>query len=709
MSTVNITNIANLFARDDFVVENVLRTLRLDSLIQGLSAVRSMNETEVHNYLLASNIALSQSPKILARQILNESDFLLDQSNSGEIAIGKGTFANRFEFFFEKGEATGLRKIYVPYFLSPQVSKSYNFLKRVVKVSFINLKSLGYPLLTVPLGILTLGGYLKRVFGEQVLIDYVDMQIEDHFDIIEYINSSTPDIIGISAMVGTTSGLFETLKNLSETRVSRKPFIVLGNVVPTYASDEILRSFPDVVCVIGRGENFIKELVEMVANDPLEIDLFRTPNSSFRIGCTIYETGGVNFDLNELGLPDWERLFKKYPPQVYQEVWIEGSRGCPQKKGGIGCSFCAIMPNNSSRDWVARPLEAVEDEIKLLSKHNVPHIRFADEEFMAGQTVNALDLAKRLLRLKESLFNLNLKMPTFDFAIRVDDVHKRGAKEEVKFWDSGDRVLLSNNELRRIALRTFKEAGLIQIYLGLESGSASQLKRMYKAVLPRDNEMAIRTLREIGIQIAGGWIMIDPLMDGLDDLKENIAFLEENNLIPSSMTDDFVTNPINRMRVLDGSPLVDTLRRHGLLRKRTSTLIEFEFIYKDPLIASIVGILDMWDKRIKPFLYALKNQVAVNALNVELLYDSRYLLLSSYLFQLKRLDFDYLKEIVNLCDNIGLYNLKDRTLLEMSANYDKEREKLIQMFVHDLDIGLLCDDSGTISEGLRLLYKGVNH
>src|SRR5581483_12493159 len=131
------------------------------------------------------------------------------------------------------------------------------------------------------------------------------------------------------------------------------------------------------------------------------------------------------------------------------------------------------------------------------------------------------------------------------------------------------------------------------------------------------NRQAVQILRELGIQVAGGWIMIDPLMENIVELHENITFLEENRLIPCKSEDDFVTNPINRMRVLEGSPFVKIMRKHGLLGMRKDNLIEYDFRYKDPLISEIARALDSWEEEIGPWMYALKNKVAMGVLDQE--------------------------------------------------------------------------------------------
>ena len=671
----------------------------LDFFIDELSTLQSMGAPNLSDHFLSTSSLSVSDAQTAAAQIVFESRILTDKNRTGKVTFGNNPSQKRFVFHFENGFSTGFTKIILPTPLShPRISDS-NRLSRHIKILFVNLASREFPLITTPLGLITLGGYLKRVFKQQVEIKYVDLQLDDFSSVRESVIRFQPDIVGLSVKTGAHQAMYDAIEEIQSLQAYCNPTIVLGNVIPTYASATIHHRQSDPICIVGKGEPAMKALVKHVALDLDRIDLFHIPNSSFVLGSTIYQVGGEPFNLADLGMPDWSCLFNKYPLRNYQEIWIEASRGCPQKKNGLGCSFCAIMPNNDSRDWISRPTEAVGDEIGVLAQLGVTHLRFADEEFMAGNTAQAFKLARHLKQLKADLRLAGLKMPTYDFATRVDDIYKKGRREQRKHWEIGNGELRNNNEIRRHALVMFKETGLTQIYLGLESGSFEHLKRMYKAVTPDDNRRAIEILREIGIQIAGGWIMMDPLMEGIDNLKENIAFLEENRLIPETLSDDFVTNPINRMRVLEGSPFVDIMRTQGLLGAKMSNMVDYDFEYKDPLIADIDEILYRWEKEVGPFMYALKNKVANEVLNRKNAH--RLNNLAHYFFLLKRLDFEFLRAIVFSLDNNALAALRLPNMDFVVGSFSEKRTDLISEFTNDLDRGVLEDNAGTLRSGLE--------
>lgn len=666
----------------------------VDEVLADLERLRSMPEAGIRQAIVDHCPSiLAAEAESLARQIAHETDIQIDHQGDGQVLVGTERKEKRFTLFFEKGRPAGYHKITQPCSLSHNLTSARAVLPRKVKLLFINVKSPNYPMITAPLGIITLGGYLKQTFGEQVSIAYIDMQLADVAAMRRQVMEFRPDLIGLSVKTGGVQHMRELLDQIIALGLQPEPLVVLGNAVPTYASEYILRQFPGVVCVIGRGEPAIKALTAHVAHGRPAGDFFQIPNSAFVSENTIHQIDGVSFNLADLGLPDWRTLFDSYPVSSYQEIWVEASRGCPQKKGGVGCSFCAIMPNNDSQDWWARPSSRVCEEIALMAQLGATHIRFADEEFMAGQTINALKLATEMARLKEALSARGLCMPTFDFAIRVDDVYKRGLKEQ-QLAEVSPGVSLNNNEVRRLALATFKEAGLIQVYLGLESGSQQQLKRMYKAAIPEDNRKAIEVLRELGLQVAGGWIMIDPLMEGPIDLAENIAFLEANRLIPERLTDDFVTNPINRMRILEGSPMVGIMRKCGLLGARQESLVEYEFSYKDSRLAEIDQTLSIWEREFLALVYALKSRVAVAALEQNTSGQLEHL--ATYYFSLKRLDFEFFKELVAV-----VFSATPTRPADTVARFRLKRANLIYRLLEDLNDGLIEDASGTLSAGLQ--------
>lgn len=324
---------------------------------------------------------------------------------------------------------------------------------------------------------------------------------------------------------------------------------------------------------------------------------------------------------------------------------------------------------------------------------------------MAGHTGDAVDLARALLGLKHDLAADGVTMPSFDFAIRVDDVFRRGHRQTELKVVSGYETAVSNNSLRRLALETFRDAGLTQAYVGLESGSWPQLKRLYKAATPEDNQRAVAILRELGIRVAAGWIMIDPLMTDLSDLRDNLAFMEDNRLIPSGPDDDFVTNPINRMRVLDGSPYVEILNRHGLLGSRKRNLVEYEFTYSSDRIAQIAEILADWERRFGPCMYAIKTKVGADVLRGSS--GAELAILAQHLCRLKELDFELARRIVDIFGEFEPGTPPAAALDAAISRCEAARSRLTEELTLDVRQGRIGDEDGTLRIGLEQIGISV--
>ena len=417
-------------------------------------------------------------------------------------------------------------------------------------VLLINLKSKGTGIKTAPHGIARLGGILLRYTRFSPV--YFDEQIEPVLPIRELLEKYHPVWIGFSAQTGSADSLFSHLEEIQNAGITIPVFA--GNLVATYASDEVQKRFPRVVCMSGRAEVY-REFQKILKLDP---DLSYPED-------TVFEAKS-----------DFEGFYRDLPMERYEEFWVECSHGCPWKADGTGCRYCAIQPGGGSRDIVIRPMEHVLADIQALLDRGVKHIKFSDEEFLATPVKQVVEVVKFL----------SGKGVTFDFAARVSDIIRLEIYKE-------KQLLGEDSDL----FTMMKKAGLIGVYLGIESGSDAQLVRMHKGVTAEENLRAVRILKENGIRIAGGWIMFDPMMEDLEELRENIAFLRRAELVPKTPFDDFVTNTVNRMMVLRGAPMQSEMEERGLLGDLKENLTMYEFRWLSPWVARIVELFNEWDQK----------------------------------------------------------------------------------------------------------------
>jgi radical SAM superfamily enzyme YgiQ (UPF0313 family) len=540
-----------------------------------------------------------------------------------------------------------------------------------MRVHLVSLQAESYPLTTTPLAIITLGAFLKSR-NRDVSVTYTDLQLSDlEADLLPALSAERPDIIGISAQYGTLRQTELTLDRLRQEGWFRRSRVVAGNVLPTYAYSWLLEKYPDLLCCIGRGEMFLLQLVSQLARGG--VDPGRLPGCAWSVAGEVTLSDANRFELELLPPADWDALFARYTPGLYEEVWVEASRGCPHKKSGWGCTYCAIMPDAGSRDWRPRSEDSVLTELSVLAHYGISHIRFADEEWMADQPERALAFSTALHDLRRELRDDGIPMPTFDMAMRVDDVIRRNRRGgNADLLAMGAHLDHKNNHMRIEALRHLRETGLKQIYLGIESGSAGQLRRYYKGVRPEDNELALNTLNDLGIQAACGWIMFDPMVTPAE-IQENVAFVRRNDLLPASPNDSFVTYPLSRMRPLEGSPSVKVLREQRLLGPRTANIVEYEVRYENSAVGEIVNQVVEWERGIaRPTMYALKNRIARMAWQDGRLAEDDKVLADLY-FALKKLDLDLADEL----SRAVLDGLDETELATVRLQLEEERSSLV--------------------------------
>ncbi len=671
-----------------------------------LAAVqRDLRWAETHGpksaeQLVAHIVASQVEAETISREIACGARLRVDSSGGGLLQIGSCDHEARFTYFFSAGHCTHLRKVRWRY--HPQAMPNKWCGPSTVRVALVNLASPEHPVKSTPLGIVTLGGHLKRVFGTRVSVAYFDTQHEvDHDDVARQVCGMQPHLLGLSMHTGGDAGLWPILKAIDDAALPTRPLLVLGGIVPSYAGDILHHRRGDLICVIGRGEIAIQGLVTHILLGAGSIPPIGVPGVSFWQNGEIMEVDASPFDIRQLGEPDWDALFSKYPVGAYQEVWIEGSSGCPKRSKGAGCSFCALLPRSGRSGWQARPTSAVLSEVRHLATLGVPHLRFADEDFLARPPGDALAFAHQMGGLRRELARIGIRMPTFDICCRADDICSRrlGEQQGRKTPIAGGAASGNGNQIRKLVLTTLKEAGLTQVYLGLESGSSGQMQRMAKGLVPEDNEAAIDALRQIGVQFAAGWIMIDPLMGGLAEIEQNMAFIERNSLMPTHPSDSFVVNPIHRTRVLEGSQLVWQLAGYGLLGPRSANLVEYCHGYRDTTVGLIAAFVGQWESVFSPVVYALKNSVAVAVLNQRA--DAAVHVLWVYLRDLKRLDLRYLRSIVAAAG-------QDADVEQVRLRFQDIHERLLAVRLTILKdpmdgvrSGRVVDPHGSILDGIR--------
>jgi len=305
------------------------------------------------------------------------------------------------------------------------------------------------------------------------------------------------DVLGFSIWTGEGAEWCQDFLNIflpMDNHNHKKIHVILGGYFPTLQPERSFKMLPQTTAIVmGEGEIVFDELL----NTLMSQQDFRNIK-----GIAYYDTQQNKVItterakiLEDLDTLPWPKRYLIDKMGEYDEVYMEGSRGCV-----FCCTFCAIRPFigiGSGSPWRHRSARSVVEEIKHLKKQNptLKTFRFIDSDFI-GPSEHARAL---------------------EFADLV--------KQEVpgiKFHIEGRAVSISKS---KNLLQKLKEAGLFRVYLGVESGSQKILNKMNKQTTVQENIDALAVLNEVGVDCTYGFIMFTPWTTE-EDIDENVKFLK---------------------------------------------------------------------------------------------------------------------------------------------------------------------------------------
>lgn len=376
------------------------------------------------------------------------------------------------------------------------------------------------------LGICAISGYLQEKYGESLTVKMFDQQRDSDKEIISNILEDRPAIIGISVKVFSFSKFvhfYESLK--SEVFKYYTPLIVIGNSVAHFSGESILTEygFADVIISLGEGEVSFSDLFQYVCGKRRLDDV---NNIMYLQDGLVHRTTFRYLDKNEI--PTADRTFTQYFYNKGGEIYIEASRGCAY----CSCSICEcryfLGATNPAYRWREKPIEKVVEEMIVLEQLGVKAVNFSDEDFIGPDTFGV----ERAIELANVLVDKGIKI-FFRINARVKSIFNQNDTYE---------VALKKIEL----LKMLKQAGLVKLFLGFESGVQSQVDRYGKGYKLQEFIVAKSILDELGIEYELGFIPIDPLMT-LEELYASLRFIKEENCIP------YISSIYKELRVQRGN------------------------------------------------------------------------------------------------------------------------------------------------------------
>jgi radical SAM superfamily enzyme YgiQ (UPF0313 family) len=311
-----------------------------------------------------------------------------------------------------------------------------------------------------PVGLLTIGGALKRAGFDVELID-CNTQLMSAEDLAKRCEGA--QVVGISLLVANLRSTYR----LAQAMRGRGYEVVVGGAHPT-VDPSVVASLGLRYGITGEGE---------VAFTQLCAALIRGEGTPEDIaGIVIAEEGRVLHSLPPVTLPDpsnWGLDRSLVPPRGYKlpfaghtEVALS-SRGCPYT-----CTFCycsSASPNQmfNTMRWVDVDV-MVRDMMDTARRYKPNYIEMVDETFTVSR--------KYVLELCEALIEAGFDVP----------------------WGAKTRIDLVDDEL----LDALQRAGMRKIGFGLESGVYDHRKAMRKDFTDAKAEAVFREAHRLGIETA---------------------------------------------------------------------------------------------------------------------------------------------------------------------------------------------------------------
>lgn len=371
-------------------------------------------------------------------------------------------------------------------------------------------------------------------------------------------NIDNTDVILISSKVSSENKLALLLENFK-----KKP-VVLGGVIATHKYHEIVSAYENVICSIGEGETNLDTILRYfiyykdLQNIKHALEINNIPNLYFKLDDRYVFTTRkrhivIEKDSKPLLHPNIEKIISNNGL-----VRIEGSRGCPWN----ACSFCVIKWKYPNGNWTGFPVNTTVEEIANLSNQGVKTLYFTDEDFLGS---------------KSHINNL--------FSLIIEHKKVGNIDPKMKFWGSTSVfTLLKLKDSLNQCLQLIKDSGVEGLFVGIESGSDSQLQRFNKGVSAKDNSYILSVLKSFGFIVDVGFIMFDPEVT-MDEIANNMIFIRENKL------DLYSSRLAKELRLVSHTCLFEKYKASGLSMKNNGLVMEnyYDFINSD-VCALVNGI-----------------------------------------------------------------------------------------------------------------------
>lgn len=414
------------------------------------------------------------------------------------------------------------------------------------------------------LGLAYLAGCLKRYKYNYKIFD-ANIENYNTEELASKIVEFSPDLLGFSVLYPNFEETLQVIKLIHS--MLPKTIIILGGQHVTFCPREILENQEEIFGIIrGEGEFILPELIEELIKPTPNFE--KVKGLSYQISGKYYENGDrpPEEDLELYGIPAHNSLEVALKKGRYCSLNLLAGRGCY-----YNCSFCngnKFFDPLGTKGWRVRKPENVINELQKMLKV------YGDKEFLYD-IVNFCDLnfinnsSEGKNWIRQFINEIKQRNVQFFFYIltRVDSI-------------------IENKDL----VSELRDIGLVQIEIGLESGSESGLNIYNKHINTTQSIQAVDFLRKLKVDIgASGFIMFNPYTK-IQELRDNADFLKKI----SYWKYEHLTT---RAALFPKTALTQQCKQDKLLFDNYSHYHVFNYRFLDPKVELLYSNLQTVDQR----------------------------------------------------------------------------------------------------------------